>query len=110
MADDIKVDFEEQNQEPEDFMTTSDKIASKIPEEYHNLEELEDMGADRINQKIGRIEDINLTSNKLNHAIDLAIVPKAPNELSEENNHIIQLVLKEDQVIEVPHIDSIFKD
>lgn len=58
MADDIKADFEKQNQETEDFMTTSDKIACKTPEEYYNLEELEDMGAETINQKIGRIEDI----------------------------------------------------
>lgn len=38
-------------------MTTSDKVACKTPDEDHSSEELEDKGADNINQKIVEAEE-----------------------------------------------------
>lgn len=48
----IKAEIEKQNQEPEVFMTTSDKVACKTPAKDHSSEELEDKGADNVNQNI----------------------------------------------------------
>eukprot|EP00268_Persea_americana_P060174 TRINITY_DN7459_c2_g1_i1.p2 TRINITY_DN7459_c2_g1~~TRINITY_DN7459_c2_g1_i1.p2 ORF type:complete len:125 (-),score=20.30 TRINITY_DN7459_c2_g1_i1:331-705(-) len=54
------------------------------------------------------IEDMDLMNSKSNHPLDLMIVPKAPYK-SSEGNHI-QLISKEDRVVEAPHIDFIFKN
>ena len=58
-----------------------------------------------------KIEDLDMVSKKTEQPIDLIIMPLSEKQtISSEEAYIVTEVVKEDQVIEVPHIDFIIGD
>ena len=91
----------------------TDQVACSF-EDDHILENLKDKRTKSVDQQMQaseKIKELSMVSKVFHHLIDLITSPLPEKPIkSLDEKAIDQEVAKEDQVIDIPHIDFIFKD
>ena len=99
-TEDINDDIEEKVLGKDNFVSTNNIDQSNVSQEPQKAKE---------EQIQAYIEDSDRVSEKIEHTVDPIVMSLSENPIgSSDIKSIVPVVLQEDQVIEVPHIDFIF--
>ena len=120
IMENVKADVDEQNKKTNDFPTNSNEVIDKTPPDP-TLGTLEDKEIDSVSinndakqvqapkEENADFEELNVVNQELDQPVDFIIcsIPKEPIKSLKEQA-IVSKVDKEDQIVEIPHIDFIF--